>query len=128
MSGIYPVFEQVLPTADNFNGKGLSGDLDKLDDLADRLGLITLSEFIDARSMALEVLEEDQLPANCPPVRWFSAREGLATVHGLLVCLEQHPELLSQSRTWIIEDSKQLATLLHEAKGQTIRFHLMVDI
>ena len=128
MPALYPAFDRPLPSADDFDGRSLSSDLGELDRIADSLNLVTLSQLIDARTMALEVLDEDQLPANCPPVRWYEAHEGLGTIQGLLLHLEQHPERLSQRRTALVAELERLATLLEEAKAQNIKFHLLVDL
>jgi hypothetical protein len=123
MPAIYPAFEKSLPAAENFDGRSLSGGLEELDSIANSLHIVTLSELIDARTMALEVLDEDQLPANCPPVRWYSAQEGLTIIQGLLSYFEQRDE----DRAAIVADLQNLSKLLEEAKSQHIRFHLLVD-
>lgn len=128
MSALYSAFEEPLPSAADFDGNALSGVLDKLDEIATSLNLTTLSEFVDARTMALEVLNEDQLPANCPPVHWYPAQEGLATIQGLRLYLEQHPEQLSQPIPALVVDLERLVALLEEAKSQNIKFHLLIDL
>ena len=124
MPAIYPAFEQSLSSAENFDGSSLSGSLEELDSVANSLNLTTLSELIDARTMALEVLDEDQIPANCPPVLWYSAQEGLTIVQGLLSYFEQ----VSDDRTAVVVDLQNLALLLKEAMNHHIRFHLLIDM
>ncbi len=128
MSGLYPNFEPPLFSADNFNGYGLSSNLEELDEIASPLSLVTLSEFVDARTMTLEVLDEEQIPASCPPVHWYMAQEGLATVQRLSLFLEQHPDWVPQRRAAVTADLDHLAGLLQEAQKQDVRFHLLVDI
>lgn len=128
MAALYPAFEVTLPAADDFNGRSLSHTLQELDELAASSALVALSGFIDARTMALEVLDEDQLPASCPPMQWYPAQEGLATVQGLLSFLEQYPERMPQQRVAVIADLDQLAVLLQEAQKQDVGFHLLVDL
>ena len=119
MAAIYPVFSTPLPSADGFDGSILSYNLVQLDQAAASAGLVSLSSFIDARTMELEVLEEDQLPENCPPVQWYPAQKGLSTVQGLLL-LSQHPALVAEL--------EHLEALLKQSEAEGVKFHLMVDI
>ena len=128
MSALFPAFDQPLPSSDNFNGRSLSDNLEKLDSFAASLNLTTLSKFIDAYSMALEYLgDESLLPPNCPPEAWYTPQEGFATVSGLLHYIESHSDLLLESITSVIVDLENLSALLHKAMETAIRFHLLVD-
>lgn len=128
MASVYPVFDVLLPSADGFNGSHLSKNLDRLDQVAVATGLAPLAGFIDARTMALEVLEEDQLPETCPPVRWYSAQEGLMTVRGLLSHYNQSDEEANKLGLAIVVELKHLEMLLKEADEADVKFHLLVDI
>ncbi len=128
MTSLYPVFEAPLPAADGFDGSSLSRDLNELDHIATFAGLTTLSQFIDARTMALEVLEEDQLPENCPPVRWYPAQEGLSTIQKLLLHYHQPTEDALELKSALVAELGNLAGLLQEANAKGIQFHLLVDI
>ena len=127
MSGIYPVFDPPMLSADSFNGKGLSADLERLDEIAASLNLPLLSQFIDAHAMMREVLDEEDIPVDCPPERWYPAQEGLATVGGLLLYVEQQPEQLCHESATIM-DLEHLASLLDEAERLNVRFQLLVDL
>ena len=73
MPQIFPEFESPIPNGDEFfGGRSLSENLEKLDGILASRKLTTLSELIDARTMALEMFDEDELPDNCPPVQWYS--------------------------------------------------------
>ncbi len=78
--------------------------------------------------MALEVLEEDQLPENCPPVQWYSAQEGLLTVQGLLLHYHQLSEEAGEFRLPLVTELEHLEMLLKEADAVGVRFHLLVDL
>ena len=127
MPALYPVFEEDVPSAENFDGMGLSTHLEDIDRISVLLRLTSLASLIDARTMALQVLDEDQLPANCPPVRWHSPKDALVTVQGLLSYLEEHPERLPE-RMPVMPDLKRLAALLQEANTRNIKFHLLIDL
>ncbi len=128
MASVYPVFDASLPSADGFNGSHLSYALDSLDVVAASNGLVSLSRFIDARTMALEVLEEDQLPENCPPVRWYSAQEGLLTVRGLLTHYHQSAKKSVELPSALVEELEHFEVLLKQAEADGANFHLLVDM
>ena len=128
MTSLYPMFDESLPSADRFDGSYLSHALNKLDRVAAADGLVPLSSFIDARTIALEVLEEDQLPRNCPPVRWYSAQEGLITVQGLFLHYHQLPEASLEFEAGLVVELEHLESLLKEAETEDARFHLLVEI
>jgi len=125
MPAIYPVFEKPLSSAEGFGGHSLSRGLEELDNLAQTLGLMPLSGFIDSNTMAREVLDDDELAEiDLPPVRWFEASEGLKTVSGLLTFISEHGDAASDVET----DLRQLRELLEEALPTSNHFHLLVDI
>ena len=128
MTSLYPVFEAPLLAADGFDGSSLSRNLNELDHIAASAGLSTLSQFIDARTMALEVLEEDQLPENCPPIRWDPAQEGLLTVRGLLTHYHQSAEKSVELQSALVEELEHFEVLLRQAEADGAKFHLLVDI
>ena len=113
-----------MPSADSFSGKGLAADLERLDEIAASLNLPLLSQFIDSHTMMREALNEEDIPANCPPELWYSAQEGLSTVDGLLLHVRRQPEQLSRPAIFLVAELKQLAMLLEEAKAQGTKFHL----
>lgn len=90
--------------------------------------MVSLASLIDARTMALQVLDEDQLPANCPPIRWYSAEEGLLAVQGLLFYLEEHAERFADMQASVVAELGKLAVLLEEAQKSSNKFHLLVDL
>lgn len=128
MSGIYPIFDLPVSSADRFDGKGLSANLEGLDEIAASLSLPLLSQFIDSHTMMREVLDEEDIPADCPPERWYSAQEGLTTVDGLLLHRHQHPEQISRDGDVVVMDLEHLALLLNDAELQSARFQLLVDL
>ncbi len=128
MPAIYPAFDAPLPDADAFSGRSLSYNLEALDALAFSFSVVSLTDFIDARTAMLDILSEEELPANLPSVQWYTAEEGLATVQGLLSHLEKHPELLAKHRDAILADLRHFAALLTDAQAHDVKFHLLVDI
>src|SRR5215813_1884138 len=86
MPAIYPVFEKPLTGSDSFNGNALSRCLPQLDELAAKLKVTALSHFIDAATMAHEVLDDEDIAAMAAlPMKWLRPEDGLLTVRGLLV-------------------------------------------
>ena len=128
MPSLYPIFDEDMPIAEGFDGASVSTHLEELDHIAASLSLLSLASFIDARTMALQVLDEDRLPANCPPVCWYSAKDGLVTVQGLLFYLKEHPEQLADMQAAVTAELRKLAALLEDVAKSSNRFHLLVDL
>ena len=133
MPAIYPVFEKPLSSAEGFGGHSLSRGLEELDNLAQTLGLMPLSGFIDSNTMAREVFDDEELAGiDLPPVQWFEASEGLRTVSGLLAFISEQSDkslsMFGDAVSAIETDLQQLAGLLEEALRSSNRFHLLVDI
>lgn len=129
-AAIYPVFESDLPEYDAgaIIGKALSRQLEQLDDIAEQLDVMPLSQMIDGRTMAEMTLgEDDDFVATLPPVQWHPASAGLATLRALLRHLEAHPDAVEDVSA-TSKDLRDIETVLEIAENRQIRFNLLVDI
>src|SRR5262245_27557882 len=120
MPAIYPVFEKPLAGSDNFNGNSMSRCLPQLDELAATVKVTPLSRFIDARTMAEEVLDDEQISAMAvPPVQWLQPEEGLLTVRASRIAVEETNRRLHSRRgddtEAVLAELKQLEDLLVSA-------------
>lgn len=130
MSGIYPAFENRVPELDNFYvaGKALAHTQEVLDKLALELQVTPLTRFIDERSMAQELLEEDDpIWASIPPDQWYPASEGLITMRALTSYLVKHPEAVDNLED-VQFDLQSMEQVLAMAEEQGVRFNLLIDI
>jgi hypothetical protein len=122
-----------LPVADSFDGHLLSRYFRQLDEIATNAKVTPLSRFIDSNTMAHEVLEDEQLAKiKMPPVTWIPPEDGLLTVGRILSAI-QEGDIRFQSRRGdetdaVINELKQLESLLVSAADEGNCFHLLVDM
>jgi hypothetical protein len=133
MSAIYPAFESPLPSASDFNGNCLSRWLKRLNEISASANVTELSRFIDSGTMALEVLDDEQLAAmRVPPVAWHYPNDGLQTVRGLLTAIEEGKIRFLSPRgdetEVVLNELRNLEGLLSSASLTGNRFHLLVDM
>lgn len=117
----YIALEKTIDGLDTMmDGKCLSQHIESLDALAQQLGVRPLSEFIsmDADSLA-EVLGDDADGIEVPPMKQFSAEDGLATIRALLPRPEAQPAL---------DDLKDCDRILSAAAQHGIGWHFQIDI
>jgi hypothetical protein len=120
-AAFYIVLETEIDGLDTMmDGKMLARKIDALDPAAKQQGVRPLSEFIsmDAEA-ASDILGDDLAGIDVPPVKYFSAQEGLATVRALLSRPEAQPAL---------QDLKDCERILCAAAQHSIGWHLQVDI
>lgn len=128
----YVTPESDLPdiTASSVNGKALAHQAEAMDALAVGLGLTPLSDFLSVSSDEWESLTGEELPddvkESMPPEAWFAPADGLATVRGMLAALEQDPEA-SETYAQVIEDLRDVESVLVVAEAHVVRFHLTPD-
>ena len=102
------------------DGKMLSRQIESLDSAAQQLGVRPLSEFVSMDADALaDVLGEDADGIETPPVQYFAARDGLATIRALLPRPEAQPA---------IRDLKDCERILSAAAQHGVGWHFQIDI
>ena len=105
------------------DGKQLAKSAELLDAIALELGVRPISEFISIDpKQAAEFMGDEGVDAadiELPPVRQFSAQEGLATVNALMM----RPEAQSA-----LEDLKDCERVLKTAAQHGVGWHFEVDI
>lgn len=128
-AAIFPAFERKLNAEFGcFAGKCLSANLERLDELAAEMETEPLSSLLDARSNALNVLDEDDpILETLPPVQWHPAEEGLAVVRKLIAALRTPVDGI-EYREGTIRDLHELEQVLVTASATGIRFHLLIDM
>jgi hypothetical protein len=119
------------------DGKALA-HVDNLDDLAHAAGVRPLMEFFshspdDLLGLFGEEGDDGELHlpegTEAPPVEWFDAEAGLATVRGLLHVLTERPEALRRADPGrVVEDLRGFEEVLAGLAGAGVRWHLSVDI
>ena len=130
MPSLYIVSEREIPNTDAYvNGSSLSKNSKVLESMAKKLDVTTLMSFFSAsRDELASLMEEGALNAtiNNPKFdeKWFTAEEGLRTVHALLKSTAE-PSLGDRDR--ITPELQEFAKVLDLAKVHGIRWHLAVD-
>lgn len=111
------------------NGKALA-HCDRLDELMAQAGVRPLMEFFSqdpAEAAAFCEAEGVELPEDgFPPVDWYSADDGLATVRGLLAYLDANPSALADAEN-VVGDLREYETVLSALAAEGVRWHLAVD-
>jgi hypothetical protein len=133
MPAIFPAFEHPLSGADDFSGQTLSRALKQLDEIAVATKVKPLSRFIDARTMAHEFLDGEQLATmTVPSVVWYELNDGLETVRAILAAIENNatrfPGRRGDETEAVTSELRQLEGLLASVANETNRFHLLIDM
>ena len=92
----YPVFEREIPglnPATAVSGKSIAKAIEALDKLAKRLGVTPLSAFYSESSEETFANIGEDVPDDIeePPIQWFNAAEGLATIRAIASHLRSNP-------------------------------------
>lgn len=130
MPSLYIVLEREIPNTNAYvNGSSLSRNSEVLESMAKKLDVTTLMSFFSAsRDELASLMEEGALTAtiNNPKFdqKWFTAEEGLRTVHALL---KSTAESSLGDRDRITPELQEFAKVLDLAKVHGIRRHLAVD-
>jgi len=122
MVGWCPAFEPKIGVTFEGDGASMFHEAAALDELAEELGIPTLSSFTDTREPPpdFDGYPEDLIEAIGPWTEWFSPAEGLRCVEGLLAGLEAPSEGL-------VDDLSALRdVLVVAAKKKNVRFRLEV--
>jgi hypothetical protein len=117
------VLEREIDGLDSMiDGKLLAKSAEVLDAIAPTLGIRPVSEFISidpeqaAEFMVAEGMDVD--PAKLPPLKQFSAQDGLATVRALMARPEAQPAM---------RDLKDCERILTVAAQHGVGWHFEVD-
>jgi hypothetical protein len=104
------------------DGKSLAKSAKVLDSLALQLGVRPISEFISIDPVqAAELMEDEGMDvdsAKLPPLKQFSAQDGLATISALMSRPEAQPAM---------HDLKNCERILTIAAKQGVGWHFEVD-
>ena len=127
---LFIVAERDVPGFDVFvNGKAL-GHAKHLDRLAEHAGVRPLMAFFSQDPVeAASFLEDEGIEppeGGFPPVEWYSAKDGLRTVRGLLSYLAEHPNAVPGVPA-LVEDLRQFESVLSRLASEGVRWHLAVD-
>jgi hypothetical protein len=130
MPSLYIVLEGKIPNTDAYvNGSSLSKNNTVLESMAKKLGVTTLMSFFSASGDELaSLMGEGALDATINNAKfdekWFTAEDGLKTVHALLKSTD---ESSLSDRDRITTELQEFAKVLELAKAHGIRWHLAVD-
>jgi len=129
------------------NGKALA-HCEDLGPIAERAGVRPLLSFFSQDpDEARAFREENDIPPppeGYPPIRWFDAADGLATVRSLIVQLEADPSIVTGApaegddadasyKPWapdadeLISDLHEFEDVLDQLDDAGVRWHLSVD-
>lgn len=131
--GWYVVLERELPgvAINKDGGKALIHHQHELDELAERLELLPLSDLVSVRPQAVAAylqqqgLDPDEIPI--PDEEWHDAAEGLKTVRGLLEHLRKEPAAVPNSSR-VVQDLQGIEKALIVAEREKALFHLASDL
>jgi hypothetical protein len=122
----YIVLERNIDGLDtSMDGKSLSQNIESLDETAHHLGVRPLSEFFSMDpEEALEFMAGEGVDTEditMPPLKQFSAQDGLATVNALL----SHSHSCAKH---VAEDLRECERILTAAAEQGVGWHFEIDI
>ena len=111
-AGIVPILEKRIPGVNphDVEGKGLAAHYQSLDKLADRLGVLRLTQLGDAEA-------DDDAPRP-----WFNPADGLRTVTALLQEFENDAVDFGRDTEMIVDDLRESQKVLAAATRERIRF------
>lgn len=116
----YIVLEKDIDGLDTaMDGKRLSGYIEVLDKTARELGVRPLSEFFSMPADELAEFMDGADDVELPPLKHFSAQDGLDTVRALLPRPEAKPALLD------LQDCERILTAAAE---HGIGWHFQIDV
>src|SRR5437899_8966398 len=128
-TGLFSVLEREMQGIDagSVGGKFLSRNLEWLDDVARKLSVLPLSEFVSispTEAAAFLVDEEaDAAQVPLPPEQWFDPAQGLKTIDVLL----QQTQSQKPGESGLLQDLTACRHVLRQAQQNNVRFHFSVD-
>ena len=132
-ASMYIVVEGEDPGYNIFvNGRALARHEDALEKVALKIGARPLIEFFSADENSLALLIEEgagnqELLRKLPPPQWYSASDGLATVHALEQELERDPQQLGSEGPTVLSELQEYREVLTKTKEKDLRWHLAVS-
>lgn len=128
---VYPVLEREIEGVRyETDGKMLAKILDEASDRrAAEIGIAPLMNFFGFDPEAL--FEEFDVPeSDAVKERWFSSKDGLKAVTGLIEDLSENPQLYAPDAKitdYAIEDLKELQKVLRAAGDRNLKWYLAID-
>jgi hypothetical protein len=125
----YIVLEEKPPNFDTYvNGNHLSRESEKLERIAQQIGVKSLMSFFSSNPKELGSFLGDASPTepgiSPPGEKWFGAEEGLDTVRALTDHLET---VESAASSLLLSDLREFERVLTVAQQQNYRWHLAID-
>jgi hypothetical protein len=121
-SAHYIVLEKEIDGLDTMmDGKSLSRHIEALDDAARKLGVRPLSEFFSMPPDELAEFLDDADDIQLPPLKQFSAQDGLATVRALLTHTPVHAD-------HVVDDLRECERILSAAGEHGVGWHFQIDV
>lgn len=125
--------EQDLDSIDIMpSGKAIAKAIDRLDDIAQEIGVTRLSDFLAGNDEDLSDIAEQEgwdlggFGPSTSGAGWFDAGDGLESVRAILGYIESDPEAVKRPKA-IGEELREFEKVLEEAANHNIRFRLEVD-
>jgi hypothetical protein len=129
-ASLYIVVEGEDPGFDTFvNGRSLARNEESLERLAAALRVKPLLEFFSADENSMAVLAEQgssspEWAEHLPAPQWFSATQGLQTVHALLEFLATVPTALGSETPAVQDELREYERVLQKTARYHLRWHL----
>jgi hypothetical protein len=114
------------------SGKALAKMIDRLDEIADEIGVTRLSDFIGGETEDLSEIAEQEgwdlggFGASTSGAQWFDASEGLDSVRALAGYIESDPDAIKRAKA-LLEELAEFEKALELAQQHNVRFRLEVD-
>jgi hypothetical protein len=115
------------------NGKFLSRDSERLDKIAQSLGIPTLADYVsyssdEARAMMADLeTDADEIEGiELPEPKWFQPQEGLDLVTKLSTHIQAHPSVVKNAKG-VLADLQEFKEVFEKAKTIGARWNLQVD-
>ena len=124
------VLENSDPGFDTFvNGKAVAKEARRLDQLASRLGVATLTSFCSQSADEIaEFLDDAGLEDGIDDVeeQWYDANSGLEVVRSILAHLDEMPGDVRDAAS-VSNDLREFERVLEQAAAKGTRWHMAVD-
>jgi hypothetical protein len=121
-SAYFVVLEKDIDGLDAMmDGKSLARHIEELDEAALRCGVSPLSEFVSMPPEELAEFLDDSEGVELPPLKNFSADDGLITVKALLA---HQPPLAGN----VVADLRQCERILTAAQQHATGWHFQIDV
>ncbi|MFP4697401.1 MAG: hypothetical protein ACLFMO_01700 [Eubacteriales bacterium] len=110
----------------NIDGKGIAIEIEKLDEIAEKIEVTPLSKFFSINQESImDLLGEEELDIDLGGESWFEAKDGLRTIKSILIYIEENNKKIEDITK---QDLKNVQQILSEAVNKNIKWHLGIDI